>query len=207
MTATTQSSSKMYQVPLNITPSYNEDYWAGVCDSIISQIKSLPKDLQSKILYNKYFLCDGMNYPSSAYDTPKDTVNMFRIPDRSSGIFLTKQYSDTYSWQRYVSNALNMDNLQSGGFEMSDEGILTSYIQAAMKQSEIKKLEDGTVYCEIPSCQGVWANEDTLQECVADLRQTLELWLFLKIKDNDPLPIIGGIDLNKIGSEFIEIDE
>ncbi|PKM77148.1 MAG: HicB family protein [Firmicutes bacterium HGW-Firmicutes-15] len=90
---------------------------------------------------------------------------------------------------------------------MSQNGLLTSFMLAAMKQVTEEKLDDGSIYCEIPSCPGVWANEDTLQECIIELRQALELWLFLKIKDNDPLPVLNGIDLNTIGSEFIETDE
>jgi len=47
----------------------------------------------------------------------------------------------------------------------------------------------------------VWANEKTLEVCRDVLREVLEEWLFLKLRDGDFIPEIGGIDLNTIASE------
>ncbi|MDK2846044.1 MAG: hypothetical protein PWR18_646, partial [Synergistales bacterium] len=59
----------------------------------------------------------------------------------------------------------------------------------------------GTFFGEIPSCPGVWANEKTLEVCRDVLREVLEEWLILKLRDGDLLPKIGGIDLNTIAAE------
>lgn len=95
----------------------------------------------------------------------------------------------------------------NGGLNMADAGIITSFITAAMKQTNCEKLDDGTFYYEISSCPGVWVTGDTVEECITDLRESLELWLVLKLKDKDPLPVFGDIDLNKIGIEIYEADE
>jgi len=47
----------------------------------------------------------------------------------------------------------------------------------------------------------VWANEKTLELCRDVLREVLEEWLILKLRDGDFIPTIGGIDLNVITSE------
>ena len=75
-------------------------------------------------------------------------------------------------------------------------GILTDYIMIAMEKKVTEKLEDGSYYAYIPSCPGVWANEMTIDECHAVLREVLEGWLLIKLLDNDQLKPIDGISLN-----------
>ena len=79
--------------------------------------------------------------------------------------------------------------------------ILTAFTEAAMHEAIYEMLEDGTFFGEIPSCPGIWANEKTLEMCRNVLREVLEEWLILKLRDGDPLPSIGGIDLNVIAAE------
>ncbi len=79
--------------------------------------------------------------------------------------------------------------------------ILTAFVETAMHEARYKMLEDGTFFGEIPSCLGVWANEKTLEVCRDVLREVLEEWLILKLRDGDLLPKIGGIDLNTIAAE------
>jgi len=79
--------------------------------------------------------------------------------------------------------------------------ILTAFVETAMHEARYKMLEDGTFFGEIPSCPGVWANEKTLEVCRDVLREVLEKWLILKLRDGDLLPKIGGIDLNTIAAE------
>jgi len=79
--------------------------------------------------------------------------------------------------------------------------ILSAFVETAMHEARYKMLEDGTFFGEIPSCPGVWANEKTLELCRDVLREVLEEWLILKLRDGDLIPTIGGIDLNVITSE------
>lgn len=79
--------------------------------------------------------------------------------------------------------------------------VLTGYVNNAMGLANYKILEDGTFYGEIDKCPGVWANEKTLEKCREVLQEVLEEWLVLKLKDSDPLPPMGEIDLNKVVAE------
>ena len=74
--------------------------------------------------------------------------------------------------------------------------LLTRYIQEAMKRAAYKILEDGKYFGEIPSLQGVWACERSLDQCRAVLQEVLEEWLVLKIRDHDPIPKLGRIHLD-----------
>ena len=70
--------------------------------------------------------------------------------------------------------------------------MITEYISAALKKAEYKRLEDGSWFAEIPGFDGVWANGETVEICRSELSEVLEEWLILKIRDNDPLPVVNG---------------
>ncbi len=80
---------------------------------------------------------------------------------------------------------------------MAAPGILSAYIERALEQAQYDKLDDGSFAGRIPACKGVIAFGPTLTECEARLRSTLEDWILVGIKLNHPLPVLGGIDLNK----------
>ncbi|APC07357.1 type II toxin-antitoxin system HicB family antitoxin [Neomoorella thermoacetica] len=76
-------------------------------------------------------------------------------------------------------------------------GAFTTFIQAAMKEAVIERLEDGTFFAEIPPCPGVWADGKDEKECLATLQEVLEDWLLFKLRDGDnDIPVLGGADLN-----------
>jgi predicted RNase H-like HicB family nuclease len=74
--------------------------------------------------------------------------------------------------------------------------MMIEYINTAIENAEYKKLEDGTWFVEVPGYEGVWANGDNIEACRRELMEVLEEWLLLKIKDNEPIPTIKGIDIN-----------
>jgi predicted RNase H-like HicB family nuclease len=74
--------------------------------------------------------------------------------------------------------------------------MLQEYIQNALQNSKYKMLADGTWFVEIPGFEGVWANGKTVENCRMELIEVLEEWLILKLKDNDPVPVVNGIDIN-----------
>jgi len=75
--------------------------------------------------------------------------------------------------------------------------ILSEYVQRVMAQAVYDKLEDGTFAGKIPPCKGVVAFGKTLRECEDELHSTLEDWILVGLKLGHPLPVIGGIDLNR----------
>lgn len=74
--------------------------------------------------------------------------------------------------------------------------MLTAYIQAALRRAKYEMLENGTVYAEIPELQGIWAEGKAVEECRNELVEVIEGWLFLKLKDGDPIRVLEGVDLN-----------
>lgn len=75
--------------------------------------------------------------------------------------------------------------------------MLVKYIEAAMHRAKYEILEDEeTFFGSIPDCQGVWANEDTLEACRSELESVLGDWILVRVSDHLSLPVIDGIDLN-----------
>ena len=69
--------------------------------------------------------------------------------------------------------------------------MLLEYVQAAMERARYKLLDDRTYFGEIPDCPGVWANETSLERCRETLREVVEGWLLVKLREGDPLPPLG----------------
>jgi predicted RNase H-like HicB family nuclease len=75
---------------------------------------------------------------------------------------------------------------------------LTAYIEAALELARYDKLEDGSFAGEIPKLKGVVAFGGSLRECENELRSTLEDWLLVGLRLGHSLPVLAGIDLNKV---------
>jgi len=75
--------------------------------------------------------------------------------------------------------------------------ILSEYVDRVMAQAVYDKLEDSTFAGRIPPCKGVIAFGNTLRECEDELHSVLEDWILVGLKLGHPLPVIGGIDLNR----------
>jgi len=75
---------------------------------------------------------------------------------------------------------------------------LTAYIEAAMELARYDKLEDGSFSAEIPKLKGVIAFGSTLKNCERELRSTLADWILVGLKLGHKLPVLAGIDLNKV---------
>ncbi len=73
--------------------------------------------------------------------------------------------------------------------------MLTDYINAAMQQAIYKPIGDGTIFAVIPGFDGLWANAQTQEACLDELRSVLEGWIVLGLRMSDTLPVVDGIDL------------
>ena len=81
---------------------------------------------------------------------------------------------------------------------MGGRYILTDYVEAAFSQAAFEKLENGSYAGSIPGCTGVLAFSADLQTCRDELRSTLEDWVLVGLKLGQTLPVVAGIDLNRI---------
>ena len=75
---------------------------------------------------------------------------------------------------------------------------ITAYIEAALELASYDKLDDGSFAGEIPRLKGVVAFGRTLRECETELRSTLEDWILVGLRLGHKLPVLAGIDLNKV---------
>ena len=75
---------------------------------------------------------------------------------------------------------------------------ITAYIEAALELGRYDKLDDGLFAGEIPKLKGAAAFGRTLRDCEAELRSTLEDWILVGLRMGHELPVLAGIDLNKV---------
>jgi len=73
--------------------------------------------------------------------------------------------------------------------------MLSDYIHAALEKAKYKQLENNTWFAEIPGFDGVWANDKNIERCRKELIEVLEDWTLLKLRDDDPIPIIKGMNI------------
>jgi len=66
--------------------------------------------------------------------------------------------------------------------------MLSEYIDRKLRQAKYKILRDGTCFGEVPGLRGVWASSKNLEDCRIQLREVIEDWLFLKVRDREPVP-------------------
>ena len=66
--------------------------------------------------------------------------------------------------------------------------MLTKFLEKKLKQASYKLLKDGTYFGEIQGLKGVWANTKTLEACREELRDVLEEWVLLKVRDQEKVP-------------------
>ena len=75
--------------------------------------------------------------------------------------------------------------------------MLTEYIRAAMRRATYGVLpEDRTYFGRIAGFQGVWANEESLEDCRDELQAALEDWMLFRLSRGLALPIIDNLDPN-----------
>ena len=74
--------------------------------------------------------------------------------------------------------------------------MLSNYIKAALNHAKYEILEeDGSFYGEIPECNGVYAQSDSLENCRAEIEEVLEEWILFRIHKNLELPGIDGKEI------------
>ena len=77
--------------------------------------------------------------------------------------------------------------------------MLTEYVEEALRRAhyEIMDDPDEPYYGEIPDLQGVWAAGKTLEECRANLKDVVEGWILLSVKQSLPIPKLGELEIQE----------
>ena len=63
--------------------------------------------------------------------------------------------------------------------------MLSEFIIKKLKNARYKILGDGSYFGAIPGLKGVWASANDLERCREELRDVLEDWLLLKVRDGE----------------------
>ena len=66
--------------------------------------------------------------------------------------------------------------------------MISGYIDKKLKQAKYKLLKDRSYFGEIPGLRGVWANASSLEVCRNELREVIEEWLLLSIRNKEKIP-------------------
>jgi len=66
--------------------------------------------------------------------------------------------------------------------------MINQYIEKQLKKAKYKILDDETYFGEISGLKGVWASAKTLEDCRNELREVLEDWILLKVRDGERIP-------------------
>ena len=78
-------------------------------------------------------------------------------------------------------------------------GMLTEYIAKAVETASYEKMEKRGYFATLPGFKGLWAEGKTVEAARRELISSLEDWLLLALRCGDDVPVVGGIDLNKLG--------
>ncbi|HEO64456.1 MAG TPA: type II toxin-antitoxin system HicB family antitoxin [Spirochaetes bacterium] len=84
--------------------------------------------------------------------------------------------------------------------------MLIEYIEEALRRAQYKMIEndDEPYFGEVDELEGVWAVGKTLEECRETLKDVIEGWIMLGIKENDPFPKLGDFEIKEIkGTEIV----
>lgn len=66
--------------------------------------------------------------------------------------------------------------------------MINQFLDKKMKSARYKILDDSSYFGEIPRLRGVWASADNLEDCRLQLREVLEEWVLLKVRDREKVP-------------------
>ena len=92
------------------------------------------------------------------------------------------------------------------GLPCRDRGnaaVLTEYIEEALERARYELIDDPDTpyYGEIPDLPGVWATGDTLEVCRRELKDVVEGWLLVSVKQSLPIPSLGPLEIKEIDTE------
>lgn len=73
--------------------------------------------------------------------------------------------------------------------------MLTEYVAAALRHAHYELMEDGQFFAGVPELPGVWASASTLEACRDELREVIEDWLLVGLRQGEAIPVIEGLSL------------
>lgn len=77
--------------------------------------------------------------------------------------------------------------------------MLTEYIEEALRHAHYEMINDEEpFYGEVKELKGVWASGKSLEECRTHLKDVIEGWILVSIKQRKSLPKMGSFQIQEI---------
>ncbi len=74
--------------------------------------------------------------------------------------------------------------------------MLIEYVEEALRRASYSIIEDDEhYYGEIEDLPGIWATGTTLEKCRENLKETVESWILVSIKNNMAIPALGKYEI------------
>ena len=71
--------------------------------------------------------------------------------------------------------------------------MIRQYVEEALRNARYDRLEDGTLYGEVPKLRGVLATGETLEECRNQLGEVVEEWVLVRVARGLAVPPLGKV--------------
>ena len=77
--------------------------------------------------------------------------------------------------------------------------MLTEYVDEALRLGSYEIIDDAEPYYgEVRELKGVWATGKTLEECREHLKDVIEGWILVSLRNNLPVPRLGKCEIREI---------
>ncbi len=77
--------------------------------------------------------------------------------------------------------------------------MLAEYIEEALRHAHYEMINDEEpFYGEVKELKGVWASGKSLEECRTHLKDVIEGWILVSIKQGKSLPKMGSFQIQEI---------
>ena len=81
--------------------------------------------------------------------------------------------------------------------------MLTEYIDEALCRARYELIDDPETpyYGEVPDLPGVWASGETLEACRQELKDVIEGWILVSVKQSLPIPSLGPREIKEVDAK------
>ena len=69
--------------------------------------------------------------------------------------------------------------------------MITAYVKEALQNAQYERLEDGSIYGDVPQLPGVLANAATVEACRDQLAEVIEEWILVRVSQRLAIPRLG----------------
>jgi predicted RNase H-like HicB family nuclease len=78
---------------------------------------------------------------------------------------------------------------------LSEEAVILSYVNEALKRAKYTQLEDGSYCAEVRGLRGVIATGKTLEACRTALQEVVEEWVLVRVARGLTVPPLGRVKI------------